>query len=178
MRIITGRFGGRTIESPKGHRTHPMSDKIRGALFNALGDLTGLTVLDAFAGSGAVSIEAISRGARSSVAIDIDKSANTTLVNNITTLGLTDQIQIVRANARSWSVKNRQRQYDLVLLDPPYNDVQIELVERLARHCTVGGLVVMSLPPNTRIILPPENYERISEKSYGDATLTFFRRIS
>ena len=60
MRVISGKFGGQLFDAPKGHRTHPMSEKVRGALFSVLGDISGLTVLDAFAGSGALSIEAIS----------------------------------------------------------------------------------------------------------------------
>ena len=75
MRVIAGWLGGRTFASPQGHRTHPMSDKIRGAIFSVLGDLNGLTVLDAFAGSGALAIEAISRGAEEAVAIDDDQGA-------------------------------------------------------------------------------------------------------
>ena len=76
MRVIAGRLGGRNFDSPKTQRTHPMSDKVRGALFNALGDLGGLTVLDAFAGSGACSLEAASRGATEVLAIDINPLQN------------------------------------------------------------------------------------------------------
>lgn len=61
MRIISGIYGGRTIQSPSGHKTHPMSEKMRGAIFNALGDIKGLSFLDAYGGSGAVALEAISR---------------------------------------------------------------------------------------------------------------------
>src|SRR5438445_6894886 len=102
MRIIAGRLGGRQFASPRGHRTHPMSDKMRGALFNALGDLSGLTVLDAFAGSGALAFEAVSRGAQHVVAIDVDKSAQRTIAKNITALGLADRVKLVRASAGAW----------------------------------------------------------------------------
>jgi 16S rRNA (guanine966-N2)-methyltransferase len=85
MRIIAGRLGGRHFASPQGRRTHPMSDKMRGALFNALGDIDGLSVLDAFAGSGALAFEAVSRGAGHAVAIDVDKSAQRAIAENIST---------------------------------------------------------------------------------------------
>lgn len=179
MRIITGRLGGRTVEPPHGHRTHPMGDKVRGGLFNALGDISGLTVLDVFAGSGALSIEAISRGAKSAVAIDSDKEANRAMVKNATKLGIVDQMQIVHSHAMAWSSRNWKRQYDLVLFDPPYDDVQYKTMEKLAaRHCVAEGLLVFSVPPNTRIILPEDQFEVVANKSYGDATLIFYRRIS
>jgi 16S rRNA (guanine(966)-N(2))-methyltransferase RsmD len=90
MRIIAGTLGGRTFESPHGRRTHPMSDKVRGSLFNTLGDIDGLTILDAFAGSGALAFEAISRGAEHVLAIEIDNRAQdpTVLAGAITTLML------------------------------------------------------------------------------------------
>src|ERR1700756_1715958 len=102
MRIIAGRLGGRRFASPRGHRTHPMSDKMRGALFNSLGELAGLSVLDAFAGSGALAFEAVSRGAKGAVAIDLDRSAQQAIAANITALGLQDQVKLVRASAGAW----------------------------------------------------------------------------
>src|SRR5688500_6254990 len=107
MRIITGYLGGRNFNSPRGHRTHPMSDKARGALFNALGDIEGLTVLDAFAGSGALSFEAISRGAVSATAIDIDKAAYEAIQANVESLGLEDKVTVLRKNIGGWSRNNQ-----------------------------------------------------------------------
>src|SRR3954464_3149409 len=98
MRIIAGRLGGRQFNSPKGHRTHPMSEKGRGALFNALGDISGLTVLDAFAGSGALSFEAISRRAASVLAIDSDKNAQRAIAENIASLGLSRQVKLIKTS--------------------------------------------------------------------------------
>ena len=103
MRIISGTLGGRHFDAPNGNKTHPMSDKARGGLFNALGDIKGLTVLDAFAGSGALSFEAISRGAKNAIAIDIDRSAITSVVKSAKELGVEDKIKTVRANASGWS---------------------------------------------------------------------------
>ncbi len=71
MRVIAGWLGGQNFDSPKSNRVHPMSDKMRGAIFGVLGDIKGLTVLDAFSGSGALAIESISRGAKSAIAIDV-----------------------------------------------------------------------------------------------------------
>ena len=88
MRIVSGALGGRTFDAPRGHRTHPMSDKIRGALFNMLGDIEGLQVADLYSGTGAISFEAISRGASNTIAIEADKVAYATIKKNIDQLNL------------------------------------------------------------------------------------------
>ena len=176
MRIIAGRLGGRQIHEPHGHRTHPMSEKIRGALFNALGDIEGLTFLDAFAGSGALAIEAISRGAKTVVAIDIDRPAHQTLDKNITELGLGRQVKGVRANTGGWSDKNPDKNFDIVLLDPPYENLQFNLLQKLAgRHVKKRGLAVLSWPGHTA--LPDfDEFELVSDKNYADAQLAFYRK--
>jgi 16S rRNA (guanine966-N2)-methyltransferase len=115
MRIIAGKLGGRTFQAPKTNNTHPMSDKIRGALFNILGDLSGLTVLDAFAGSGAVGFEAISRGATHAYLIELDKDAYGTIKQNAKALGVEDVVTVVRKNIKGWSNNNTQRFFDIVI---------------------------------------------------------------
>ncbi len=174
MRVIAGRFGGRTFASPRGHRTHPMSDRVRGALFNTLGDIAGLSVLDAFAGSGALSFEALSRGVAQATLIEPDKSAQRTIADNIASLKIADTTKLVRAKAQSWLATTDQC-FDIVLLDPPYDDVNPALLEKLAARAEPGGTIVYSLPPNSGFQLP-EPFELLSRKDYGDATLSFWRR--
>lgn len=175
MRVIAGKLGGRNFVSPKTHRTHPMSDKVRGALFNALGDLNGLTVLDAFAGSGACSIEAVSRGAKSVLAIDIDVEAVKTIAENVRSLGLDDVITVRRKNISGWSRNNQAQQFDVVLADPPYNDIRPDVLERLNVHVRVGGLLVLSWP-GSEAVRDFSGLEIISHKTYGDAQLIFYKR--
>ena len=176
MRIIAGRLGGRQFVSPKGNRTHPMSDKARGALFNALGDITGLTLLDAFAGSGAIAFEAISRGAKHVTAIDIETNAFKAMTESAESLGVIDQIEIIRANVGGWFKSSRQdNRYDVIVCDPPYDALQLPIIERMSSKITVGGVMVVSLPPKARLIMP-ERCEPIQTKDYGDITLQFFRR--
>lgn len=175
MRVIAGRLGGRNFESPRGHRTHPMSDKIRGALFNALGNIEGLTVLDAFAGSGALSIEALSRGAASATAIDIDPGAIRTIKENAQALGLERNLKAIRSGATSWLGTSKQtEEYDIVLADPPYDDVQLHVVTEVAARTRSGGLLVVSLPPH--VSFEAAGFELVLEKQYGDASLRFLRR--
>jgi len=177
MRVIAGTLGGRTFSSPHGHRTHPMSDKIRGALFNALGDLSGLTVLDAFAGSGALSFEAISRGARSALAIESDRLAQRTIAENCKALGVQRTVKLIKASANAWLQTSDHQQFDVVLLDPPYDDLQEALLQRLTATVKSDGILAVSWPgdqPAPQF----ENFAVIKERVYGDAQLIFYRRAN
>lgn len=176
MRIIAGKLGGRQFQAPHGHRVHPMSDKMRGALFNILGDIDGLTVLDAFAGSGALSLEAISRGAAKAAAIEIDKSAHSQIQKNIDNLHLEDKVKAIRANSGSWSDNNAKTKFDLVLLDPPYGNLSQDLLAKLTRHVAPNGLAALSYPGN-RQSPAFSGLELITAKLYGDAQLVFYRKI-
>src|SRR5438552_2637594 len=131
MRIIAGHLSGRQFDSPHGHRTHPMSEKIRGALFNALGDISDLSILDCFGGSGALSFEAISRGAADAVIVEIDKTVHKTISSNIQNLGLQGSIKAIRANVSSWSDHNPTQQFDLVLCNPPFDGLNLQLIQKL-----------------------------------------------
>ncbi|HVX23791.1 MAG TPA: RsmD family RNA methyltransferase [Candidatus Saccharimonadales bacterium] len=177
MRIIAGSLGGRTFQSPHGHRTHPMSEKVRGGLFGALGDIKGLTVLDAFSGSGALAIEAISRGARSAVAIEVDKGAHEVIKTNLNELGITDRVTATRAFANAWSTRHQAESFDLVLLDPPYDAMPWRDLKVLPRHVISGGLLVLSWPGKEE--LPKfEGFDQVQTKNYGDAQLVFYRKVS
>jgi 16S rRNA (guanine966-N2)-methyltransferase len=177
MRVIAGALSGRTFESVQGHRTHPMSEKIRGAIFNAFGDIEGLTVLDAYAGTGAISIEAISRGAAHAVALDSDKRAARTIKENIELLGLQDKMDSSLIYAHSWSRRNQTKQFDIVVLDPPYDAVEPKELLMLAKHCRQGGIIVLSLPPNTGFLYAESKFELLQQKNYGDAELFFYRAL-
>lgn len=176
MRIIAGSLKGQQFQSPHGHKTHPMSDKMRGALFNILGDIEDLTFLDIFAGSGGLAFEAISRGAASVTAIDKDSSAHRTIENNIKELHLQKKVQLSRANAGGWSIHNMERKYDILLLDPPYEELQLNLLQRLInRHIKKSGLAVLSYPGHQDAPIF-EGVEQIMQKNYGDAQLVFYRK--
>lgn len=176
MRIIAGYLGGRVFDAPSGHRTKPMSSKMVGAIFNALGDVEGLTVLDPFAGSGALSFEAVSRGAKSAIAIDIDKGAISQIVNSANLLGISDKVKAIRANASGWSENNPDKLFDLVLCDPPYDDIQTKLLVKLSKHVSSGGLFILSLPPRFEINLP-DHFKLLAKKDYGDSSLLIYRNM-
>lgn len=177
MRIIAGDLGGRLFNSPKTHRTHPMSDKMRGALFNMLGDIEGMQVLDPFAGSGALSFEAVSRGAQSALAIESDRTAQRIIAENIQTLGLQAKVTFVKATANAWLSTNYDDQFDLVLCDPPYDDLQPNLLQRLSKRVVPGGLLVLSWPAGQPAPVF-DSFDEIEHRSYGDGTLIFYRARS
>lgn len=172
MRIISGIYGGRVINSPRGHITHPMSEKIRGAIFNALGDISGLTLLDAFSGSGAIAIEAASRGIKSVTAIDNSKNAYKAIVENVKSLDITS-IKCTRANISSWIENNKEIKFDIIICDPPYDKIDIKLLNKIEKQLSDGGVFIASLPPGINYL---SDYNLILEKDYNDAKLYFYRK--
>ncbi len=176
MRIIGGYLGGRNFESPHGNRTHPMSDKVRGALFNALGDLSNLEILDPFGGTGALSFEAISRGAKQATVIELDRKAQQTIERNISTLGLGGRVLLVRANAAAWLKKNEYRRFNVIVADPPYDEIKPEILKLIAERLEDSGILVLSWPGNDS--LPTfEGLKEVSTKKYGDAQLAFYKQV-
>lgn len=175
MRIIAGTLGGRIFEGAKGHRTHPMSDRVRGALFNSLGDISDLVILDAFAGTGALSFEAVSRGAEHVTAIDIDRGAVEGMKRAVGQFGIEKQCKIIRANASSWSNNNEDMLFDIVIAAPPYDNLQIGLVQKLAKHVKKDGLFVLDWPGKETA---PEIATLSLEKAkvYGDAQLAYYSK--
>lgn len=177
MRVIAGRLGGRVFDSPDTSATHPMAERVRGALFNSLGDVSGQTVLEPFAGSGALSFEALSRGARSALLLEKDRRAQGVIAQNIQSLGLGARATLVKANCRMWSQNNPIEQFDLLLVDPPYHDMQLSTVSLLIRHLKPNGLMVLSYqgrgetPTVDGVVV-------VNAKLYGDAALAFYQKAA
>ena len=177
VRVIAGKFGGRILDAPDTAKTHPMSERIRNALFNSLGDeVEGVTVLDAFAGSGAVGFEALSRGATSVVFLEKDRIAGKVIDKNIETLGCIDEARLIRASVAAWSKNNPDTQFDLIFADPPYHDTQFSTVTRLFSHLKPGALMVLSHPGRGEAPTGTKGIVVVDNRSYGTASLTFFRR--
>lgn len=176
VRIIAGRFGGRLLNAPSGSRTHPMSERVRNALFNSLGDrVSGATVLDAFAGTGSLGIEALSRGASRAVFVERDRVAANILTENVAALDLADSTKIVKAPVASWTKTYDGEQFDLILADPPYHDPQFSTVSALFGLLKPGGSMVLSHPGRGEVPFPNEVVV-VDNRSYANAHLTFFRR--
>lgn len=176
VRLIAGTYGGRIIAAPPGKRTHPMSERVRNALFNSIGsEVVGASVLDVFAGTGAIGLEALSRGAREAVFVERDRVAQKVLQENIDLLRAPNA-RLIRSSVAAWldTTLDLQR-YDIVFADPPYHDEQLSTVLRLFALLKPNGLMVLShtdrgeVPTQDDIVV-------VDNRSYGTANLTFYRR--
>lgn len=146
MRIIAGEFRGRRLEAPKGQGTRPTTDRVRESLMSAIhsarGGFDGAVVLDAFAGSGALSLEALSRGAASAVLCERDREAASVIERNVRALGLArDAARLVRGDVlKRPPMSAPGHPFDLVFLDPPYALASAEVFALLARLGDAGSL--------------------------------------
>jgi 16S rRNA (guanine(966)-N(2))-methyltransferase RsmD len=178
MRVIAGRLGGRRLQAPAGRRTRPTADRVREALFSMLDEITGERVLDLFAGSGALGIEALSRGAERAVFVERDPVAARVLQQNLAALDLCPpQAQLRRLAALQALRKARQAEetYDLVFIDPPYGQAQDwgqELSSALPPLLAAGARVVVESDRRAPLQLDAE-VER--QKRYGDTSITIHR---
>jgi 16S rRNA (guanine966-N2)-methyltransferase len=179
VRVIAGRFGGRRLRTPKGRATtRPTSDRVREAIFSMLDTVADERVLDLFAGTGALGIEALSRGAQRAVFVERDRAALEVLSANLEALGLRDgEAEVRRGEALGAlrSARARAETYDLVLIDPPYrraSDLGGELSLALAPLLEPQARVVVESDRRAPLELP---WEIEKERRYGDTTITIHR---
>ncbi len=176
LRVIAGELGGRFFDSPDTHTTHPMSERMRGAMFNSLGDISGQTVLDAFAGTGAISFEALSRGAAHAVLIERDKKAQSVIAKNIESLGLQFRAKLIKATAKQWADNNPDARFDLIVADPPYHDPQLSTIALLSGLLKPNGLMLVSYTGRgSAPTVKASGVVVVDNKTYGDAALAFYR---
>jgi 16S rRNA (guanine966-N2)-methyltransferase len=182
MRIVAGTFRGRRLAAPRGRDVRPTADRVREALFSILGPMDGEDVLDLFAGTGAMGLEALSRGARTATFVEIDRQAHEIVRRNIDAtisdgrhhadLIKGDAVRVVRSLALA------ERRFDLVFFDPPY-DRTAELVEQMRESlptvCAPGARVVMEVATRHRDVVAEAAAgwaaELDSERAYGDTVV-------
>jgi 16S rRNA (guanine966-N2)-methyltransferase len=177
VRIIAGSKKGARIFAPKGHGTRPTADRAREAAFNLIGPVDGATVLDLFAGSGAMGLEALSRGAASAVFVESDREACRTIDRNLDKLRLTGARVIQQDALRALAAEAAAtRRYDLVLVDPPYemfSSLQNRLSTYLPAVVTEDGLVVVETGARDEPELPP--LSKRTSRRYGSARISLFQ---
>ncbi len=172
LRITGGELGGRRIQAPKGPKLRPTTERVREAIFSMLGDVSGARVLDLFCGTGALAIEALSRGAAEATLVDTHPRAAR---RNLEALELTDRAETVRADAARFLRRAEEGAYDLILCDPPYR-----LADRLAAD--LDPLIRGALAESGRVMIEssPDNplqveLSLLTERTYGDTMVRIHR---
>ena len=177
MRIVAGTAGGRSLAVPPGSGTRPTSDRVREALFGRLdawGAVEDARVLDLYAGSGALALEALSRGAASAVAVEHDRGAERVARRNADTLGL--GLRLVRDRVSRFLASAAGEGFDLVLLDPPYDLSEEELAAvlgALVQCCAGEAVVVVERSGRSPEPTWPAGLAPLGSRSYGETTVWF-----
>ncbi|MGT2756641.1 16S rRNA (guanine(966)-N(2))-methyltransferase RsmD [Streptococcus ovuberis] len=177
MRIVSGNYGGRLLKTLDGKTTRPTSDKVRGAMFNMIGPyFDGGRVLDLYAGSGGLAIEAVSRGISQAVLVERDRKAQAIIEANIAMTKETEKFQLLKMEANQ-ALLNLEGSFDLVFLDPPYAKEEIvktiELLEE--RHLLTEDVMVVCETDKT-VELPEEivGLGIWKQKQYGISKVTVY----
>lgn len=185
MRVIAGQFKGRRLKAVPGKNTRPTTDKIKESVFQMIGPFfNGGHCLDLYAGSGALGIEAISRGMDHAILVDKHPKAIQTIYDNINALHITDRTEVYRADAfrAMKAIVKRGLKFNLILLDPPYQTVDFE---KLLNHMIEldileqNGMILCEYDNNEKIPTRIENLALIKQESYGKTTgVSIFRKES
>ena len=177
MRVIAGDLKGQRLVAPRGWKVRPTSDRVREAIFSVLGErVAGASVLDLYCGTGALAIEALSRGAERAVLVDRDTRP---ALGNVERLGLGGRVQLVRADAGRWLAGapegERAARFDLVFVDAPYklaDRVAQDLNTHLPRLLAPGGRVVVESAARRPLSL--DSLERLRQRRYGAADVSVY----
>lgn len=170
-KITSGKFRGRIIKTPPS--AHPMGSRERLALFNIIGPLNYFdTVLDAFAGSGALGFEALSRGAHSVVFVEKDSTATDTIHQNIITLDCDNSTVVLEKPVEKLSQNNR---YTLILADPPYNDYNPQTIDHLLPMVEKNGIFALSHPAQITPVI--NGFRLLKHASYARARISVFQKL-
>jgi 16S rRNA (guanine966-N2)-methyltransferase len=178
VKILAGDYKGHPFNQPKTSSVRPMSDKVRAALFDVVGPVTALSVLDAYAGSGAAGFEAISRGASLVEAIESNGRVARLIEQNAHSLGLDWGYLLHQITVETWLASPSQvptkARYDLIIADPPYAKLEPDVIERLVLFLNEDGILALS--HSTKVPAPTlAGATLIQHKLYGDTSLSFFK---
>ncbi len=177
MRVIAGELGGQTLVAPRGWKVRPTSDRVREAIFSALGErVVGAAVLDLYCGTGALAIEALSRGAEGAVLVDRDTRP---ALGNVQRLGLGERAELVRADVGRWLEQNSRpsetRRFDLVFVDAPYrlaDRVAQDLNNHLPQLLSTGGRAIVESGAGRPLRI--DSLERLRQRRYGAADVSVY----
>jgi 16S rRNA (guanine966-N2)-methyltransferase len=173
VRVVAGQFKGRRLAAPRGTRTRPTADRVREALFSMLGDVDGARVLDLYAGSGALGIEALSRGAASAVFVERDPRAVAAIERNLAAIGV--EATVVRRDVPRF-LAAEDGAFDLVFCDPPYDSASRlagPLANRLPALVAEDARIVTESDKRNPLVLP---FPLLVERDYGDTRIAIHGR--
>lgn len=180
MRIVGGKYRHRLIVFPDDIHTRPTKDRIREAIFSALGDISDTTVLDLYAGSGAMGLEALSRGAKKAYFVDISPFAIKAIKENVDSLKLNDdEYRIIKdkdINALD-SFKNQKQKFDIVFLDPPYEEGEYQkIINLLLYNDLLNECAIIVIEANHDVKLENIEYQKKKEYHYGEIQVCIYWR--
>ncbi len=183
MRVIGGSARGRTLKSIPGKQTRPITDRVKEALFNILaGEVEGARVLDLFGGTGAVGIEALSRGAAHATFVEISGKAYRVLRENLRLTDFTDRAQTIRGDAFAFLRGQPDAPYDIVYIAPPqYRGMwkkALEMLDERPEWVAEDGLVIVQIDPREKEPVALRHFRQEQERRYGDTVLLFFRKVT
>jgi len=181
MRVIAGSARGKQLKTPDGILTRPTADRVKEAVFSIVQfDLPGSHVLDLFAGTGQMGIEALSRGAKSAVFIDERKDACRLVQENLKRTGFTNQAKVMQADYLSY-LKHAQQQFDLIILDPPYLENYLENALKIISEIDIlsdRGIIICERPAEKALEAEFSGLTRGKDYRYGKTWITLFRKAS
>ncbi len=177
LKITSGIYGGRKLVQPKTDKTRPVMERTRHAIFQVLGDLTGLDVLDLYAGSGALGLEALSLGANSTTFVDTARVAIDAIKSNCTTLEIAQKVVIVNSKVEDF-IKANQSTYNIIFFDPPYANLDQRQLKLAADQLAPDGILVVSCSVKTEL---PDKLGKamvVKLKKYGDTQIAYYKSKS
>lgn len=180
MRIVAGKFRGRALAAPESANVRPTADRVREAVFNIVAsrigpNLTGLSVLDLFAGTGAMGIEALSRGAEGCVFVDSGVEARALLRENIQRFGVAGRARLLRRDATDLGAAGNLGPFHLVFADPPYrrNLGEAALASAVSGGWLADDALAVLEEARDAVFVPPEGFTVLDERNYGDTKVSF-----
>ena len=176
MRVITGSARGRRLVTPEGLDTRPTTDKVKEAVCSAIQfDFPGAKVIDLFAGSGQMAIEALSRGARHATLLDTDAEAIACISENVRACGFRENAVILKTDAFAYLQRCRE-EFDIAFLDPPYrNGILLKILPALAEHMSKSGILVCEHEPELELPEKILGFDLQRQKKYGKITVSIYR---
>lgn len=179
MRVVSGKARGVILKTPDGMKTRPTTDRVKEAMFSIIQfDLLGAKVLDLFAGTGQLGIEALSRGAKHCVFTDLEKNACNLIRENIKRAKVSDQATVVQTDYTSYLRTTREK-FNIILLDPPYAEEFLENSLKIITEIDIlqtGGIIVCERPLEKEFLGDFSGYTRSKDYKYGNTVLVIFRK--